>query len=38
MDIDMGKSQETKNIIWLTYWESSKESMIDSYTNKNTVF
>ena len=46
MAIDMGKkkSQETKNIIWLTNWrrnvkrESSKESMIDSYTITHSVF
>ena len=35
MATDMGKGQETKNIIWLTIEEdirkeSSKESMIDS--------
>ena len=44
MDVDKGKSQETKNIIWLTIWkisvilESSKKSMTDSYTIKPSVF
>ena len=43
MDTDMGKSQETKNIIWLTNWkrnakrDSSKESMTDSYEIMNSV-
>ena len=43
MDIDMGKSQETNNIIWLTSWRRnarksiSKESMIDSYEIQNSV-
>ena len=40
---DMGESQETKNIIWLTNWKrnakrwSSKESMTDSYEIMNSV-
>ena len=44
MDTEMGESQETKKIIWFTNWrinaESniSKESMIDSYEIKNSVF
>ena len=43
MDIDMGKSQETKNIIWLmnsrnATRDRSKESMIDSYDISNSVF
>ena len=43
MATDMGKSQETKNIIWLTNWrrnakrKSSKESMTDSYEIMNSV-
>ena len=43
MATDMVKSQETKNIIWLTNWrrnakrKSSKESMTDSYEIKNSV-
>ena len=44
MDIEMVKSHETKNIIWLTNWKrnakrkSSKESTTDSYTIKHFVF
>ena len=44
MDTDMGKSQETKNIIRLTNFrrnaerDSSKESMTNSYEIKNSVF
>ena len=43
MATDMGKSQETKNIIWLTNKKrnakrkSSKESMTDSYEIMNSV-
>ena len=43
MAIDRGKSQETKNIIWLTNWrrnakrKSSKESMTDFYEITNSV-
>ena len=44
MDIDVGESRETKNIIRLTNSrrnaksEISKESMTDSYEIKNSVF
>ena len=43
MATDMGKSPETKNIIWLTNWrrnakrKGSKESMTDSYEIMNSV-
>ena len=44
MATDMGKSQETNHIIWLTNWrrrnaksKSSKESMTDSYEIVNSV-
>ena len=44
MATDMGKSRETKNIIWLTSWrttakrDSSKEFITDSYEIMNSVF
>ena len=43
MDIDMVKSRETNNVIWLTNWRRnakrgiSKESMTDLYESKNSV-